>query len=127
MKKYKPRVSHFGYEQAKQQSKSDIIKLGKTMERRAQEHKMRKHHREEQEKIENELEAKRLENGYEEESEIDEAKIEEDLKVGKLLSKKIKDKYKSSTLFVSSGPSGKPNELMEDMNPDGEIKNLVME
>lgn len=37
MKTYKPRVSHFGYEQAKLQSKSDIIKLGKKLESKRQE------------------------------------------------------------------------------------------
>lgn len=42
MKQYKPRVSHFGYEQAKTEAKSDLIKLGGKLERKCLEFKRRR-------------------------------------------------------------------------------------
>lgn len=41
MKQYKPKVSHFGYERAKQQANSDIIKLGSVLQRKCNDHKAR--------------------------------------------------------------------------------------
>lgn len=42
MKQYKPRVSHFGYEQSRRESKSDLLKLGSTLEKQCQDYKSNK-------------------------------------------------------------------------------------
>lgn len=78
MKSYKPKVSHFGYEKAKLQSSSDLIKLGKKMEKQCVEYKVRKSRRElikNQAAMDEELEEKN-------EPEIDEEELEAEQKVG---------------------------------------------
>ena len=39
----------------------------------------------------------------------------------------LNDKYKSSTLYIPTGSSGQHNELFNEIQPDLDIKNLVME
>ncbi len=81
MKKYKPRVSHFGYEQAKQTSKSDIIKIGEKLEKHRKLMHVRKVTKENSERIQNELEEDGLFHPQEEEVEIDEEQLDQDQKV----------------------------------------------
>lgn len=37
------------------------------------------------------------------------------------------EKYRSNKLYISNLPSSEPNELMADVQPDQDIRNLVME
>ena len=50
MKLYKPRISHFGYEQAKNQSKSELIKIGEKLEKDCQVFKKKRKAKEQAEK-----------------------------------------------------------------------------
>lgn len=50
MKQYKPRVSHFGYEQARNEAKSDLIKLGNKLEAKCKVFKARRETRAQAEK-----------------------------------------------------------------------------
>lgn len=81
MKKYKPRVSHFGYEQAKTQSKSDIIKIGKKLENKCREFKTRRVVREKSKQLEKAaMEEEAMGNQMDDEY-IDEEALDEDQKV----------------------------------------------
>lgn len=77
MKQYKPRVSHFGYEQANAESKSDLIKLGQKLERKCKEFKRKK-------TVKEQLNKQAMEEEIlhpEEDDYIDEVALEEDQKV----------------------------------------------
>jgi ATP-dependent RNA helicase DDX54/DBP10 len=111
VKQYKPRVSHFGYEQAKTDSKSDLIKIGNKLESKCMEFKRRRVAKKEA----MDEETLNPQEQYIDEVELDDAQ------------KKLNDKYKSSSFFVSTGASGQPNELFQEIQPDLDIKNLVME
>jgi ATP-dependent RNA helicase DDX54/DBP10 len=83
MKQYKPRVSHFGYEQAKTESKSDLIKLGNKLERKCLEFKRRRVVREQAEK-----QAMEEETLMPQEEFIDEEALEEERRVTPVLPRK---------------------------------------
>lgn len=76
MKQYKPRISHFGYEQAKNEARSDLIKLGNKLEKKCKEFKVRKEHRAQAEKDAMDEEALEEDDNY-----IDEEALEEEQQV----------------------------------------------
>ena len=75
MKNYKPRVSHFGYEQSQNTAKSEIIKLGRNLEQRVSVSKYKKKNREALDKMDEEEEFNQLVTNQDE---VDEVQIEED-------------------------------------------------
>jgi hypothetical protein len=80
MKKYKPKTSHFGYEQANHESKQDIIKLTQKLEHRCQEFKGRREarkHAKEAEQMDDELALTQ----QPQEPELDEDALEREQKV----------------------------------------------
>jgi ATP-dependent RNA helicase DDX54/DBP10 len=74
MKQYKPRISHFGYEQARNESKADLIKIGSKLEAKCKLLKHKKTIRAKQTAIAQEAQE-------EEDDYIDEEVLEEDLQV----------------------------------------------
>lgn len=80
MKTYKPRLSHFGYEQAKAQSKPELIRISKNLEKKCIEHKTKRIKREFAKKSVNQ--AMDQENFVEPEEEfIDEEVLDQEQKV----------------------------------------------
>lgn len=103
MKKFKPRISHFAYEKAKQQS-SDLIKLGEVMERKRTDHIYRKNRKEKQQKIDNELEENRLMNP-EIVDELDQVKIEADQQVDWFYPRNLTKSSEAPLCFLPRAPA----------------------
>ena len=81
MKSYKPRVSHFGYEQSKVQSKPELLKISRKLEVKCQEHKTKRTRRELIRKARNTPMDEEIIEGPEEDEYIDEDVLDDEQKV----------------------------------------------
>lgn len=122
MKNYKPRTSHFAYEKAQQSSQTDLLNLGKKLQKQCntfhKNKKMRKEAQEEAKAILEQEETQRM--NEEEEEEYDEEALRKQ-------QEQLNNKYKSTMLYISSQASGQPNDLTDSMGSQNEIRQLVMD